>query len=190
MEPGPGLPSLTPTSAPSLERRRFTRSPPSRGPFSTSAPYASTATPTAEEGGDAPGGREGGPGTPSRPGAETHLQARSATERPYTHTEHAPPGRDDVTRQRYGRRRFSQCRDRDSLGFASPRGSGAGKRRLLSPQRLWQRKLRAQTERFLGPAPSVEGWDEAGQTFPGRAGSAHLAPEPQRPSEAVWQKLI
>lgn len=165
MEAGPRLPSLTPTAAPSLERRRFTRSPHSKRPFATSASYGSTATPTAEERGEAPAGPEGGPVTHSRPGAETDLRpARppNAESGPHTHTEHAPPGRDDVTRQRYARRRFSQCRGRRSLRFASPRGSGAGKRPLLAPQPLWQRKLRTQTERSLVPPPRErDGWGGA-----------------------------
>lgn len=89
MEPGPALPSLTPTS-PSESREAALHSLSSlQGAILHIRSFASTATPTAEEGGEAPGGQEGGPKEaqtrPPDPGAETHLQARAPTERRQTH---------------------------------------------------------------------------------------------------------
>lgn len=189
MEPWPGLPSLTPTSALSLERRRFTRSPHSREPSSTSAPSGSTATPTAEEGGEAPGGREGGPkgGSHPPPGPRPHRTLADGRPRPphprhsRTHTAHAPQGLNDVTRQRYARRRCSQRGGPGLLVFASPWATVAGKLQTLSPQRLRQRKLRAQTERPLVRPLGQEG----GANLSGTRWLRPPGPGPQRLSAEV-----
>lgn len=111
---------------PSLERQRFTLSPHSREPSSTSAPgpLPGTVAPKGLRRPQAPchcrgRWRSERPGmrawpAPATPEAGTHLQVapppnvgRQWPEGPERHTAHAPRGRAGVTRQRYARRRLS-----------------------------------------------------------------------------------
>lgn len=169
----------------SLERRRFTRSPHTRGPSSTSAPAGLRPRPPrrkARRGGGRPGRRppKGGPARPAlaEPEAETHLQAGAPTERRQTlsHT----------LRTRLG----AWMTSRVSVTHAgeSPPSAEAPLRSLVSASpgtlRGWGAPASSKAARAhrapFGPAPSVKRWERAGQTCAGPAGSAHLVPGPPR----------
>lgn len=92
-----------------------------------------------------------------------------------THTAHAPRGLDDVTRQGYARRRFSQCGGPGVLVFCRSSGYRGWEAPASFPTAAMATKAARANRAPFGPAPSVK---RAGQTCAGHVGSAHLAPDP------------